>query len=745
MTPLEMLPAQVPDPSTDSPIGSTICPYCGVGCGLNVELRDGLVSRVRGNKAHAGTQGMLCRKAVYLPQAVNAQDRLSFPWLREGRLRPFNRVSWEMAMGWAAERFARIITEHGPDSVGFYISGQLLSEDYYVVNKLAKGFIGTNNVDSNSRLCMSSAVSAYQLALGKDGPPCAYEDLDLANCFLFIGSNAADCHPVLFKRALARRAAQENVGIIVIDPRRTATAREADIHLQLRPGTDLPLLYGLLHVAIRDGLLSREFIEQHTDGWAETQAAALQWDPVRVADATGVTVELLERAARMFASSPASLSFWAMGVNQNTDGVDRSLALINLHLATGHIGRAGAGPFSLTGQPNAMGGREVGGLAALLPGHRLVVNESHRREMEAHWRVPAERIQPKPGLTAVEMFDALASGKMKAVWIAATNPMVSMPNLDAVRAGLERAELVVVQDAYFPTETSEMAHLALPAAQWAEKDGTSTSSERRISYMPALVEAPGRARPDWAIFAELGQRLGYGPAFNFRDAEAVFNEYRESTRGTDMDITGISYERLRTEGGLQWPCPDETSPGTTRLYMDLQFGTANGRARFHAPEWRPQAAPTMEHDLVLTTGRERDQWHTMTRTGNVPQLMKSCPEPYLAVNPDDACRLSIQEGDWVEMQAPEGMSARFQARLTADVPLGTVFAPFHWGTLRNKGGSLNTTTDSAFDPISKQPALKYRIVQVRLAAARATPIPLDASGEAISGNSNPESDKGAAA
>jgi anaerobic selenocysteine-containing dehydrogenase len=722
MTPLEMLPAGPAQPTS----GSTICPYCGVGCGLKVEIRDGSVNRVRGDKDHPGTRGMLCRKAVYLPQAVNAQDRLAYPWFREGRHRPFSRVSWEMAMGWAADRLGQIVRQHGPDSIGFYISGQLLTEDYYVVNKLAKGFIGTNNVDSNSRLCMSSAVSAYQMSLGKDGPPCSYDDIDEADCFVFIGSNAADCHPVLFKRALARRDSS-GATIIAIDPRKTATARKADIHLQLRPGTDLPLLYGLLRVAMRDGLLSDDFVREHTIDWVKTAAVARSWHLDRVADVTGVDPHLIESAARAFGVARAALSFWAMGVNQNTDGVDRSLALINLHLATGQIGRPGAGPFSLTGQPNAMGGREVGGLAALLPGHRLVTNEAHRHEMADHWKIPSDRIQGRAGLTAVEMFEAMADGRLKAVWIAATNPMVSMPDLQTVRAGLERAELVVVQDAYFPTETSEMAHLALPAAQWSEKEGTSTSSERRISYMPALVEAPGRARPDWAIFAELGQRLGYGTAFNFPHAESVFDEYRACTAGTDMDITGVSYRRLRDEGGLQWPCPSEESGGTPRLYADLRFGTPDGRARFHAPEWHPQERPTESHNLVLTTGRERDQWHTMTRTGNVPQLMKSCPEPYLAIHPDDARTLAVEDGDLVELQASHGAPARFPARITDDVPVGAVFAPFHWGTLRNDGGSLNTTTDAAFDPISKQPALKYRIVRIRAIAGRIPLIPVSSA------------------
>jgi anaerobic selenocysteine-containing dehydrogenase len=694
----------------------TICPYCGVGCGLRVELDDERVVRVRGDGAHPGTEGRLCRKAVYLPQTVDAPDRLRFPLRRTQRGGAFRPAGWDEALAWAADELRRIVERHGPDSIGFYISGQLLTEDYYVVNKLAKGYLGTNNVDSNSRLCMASAVVAYQQALGQDGPPCAYADLDLADCFLFVGSNAADCHPVLFQRALRRKAAAPaRVTTIVIDPRRTATAQAADLHLQLQPGTDLPLLYGLLHLLIRDGLVDRDFVAAHTNGWEALSKAAAAWSPARAADLTGVPVELLERAATAFGRAEAVLSFWAMGLNQSTDGVDRSLALINLHLATGQIGRPGAGPFSLTGQPNAMGGREVGGLAALLPGHRQVGNPEHRRQMAELWDLPVARLSPSPGLTGVEMFQALADGRLKAIWIAATNPLVSMPDLATVQAGLERAELVVVQDAYFPTETAELAHLVLPAAQWPEKEGTMTSSERRISYLPALVPPRGAARPDWAIFADLARRLGYGPSFNYAGAERVFEEYQRTTAGTAVDITGLSYERLHREGGVQWPCRSGAEEaGTARLYTDRRFAHPDGRARFLAPVWRPAAeAVGPERPFVLNTGRERDQWHTMTRTGKIPQLMKSCPESYLALHPIDADQLGLAEGDWAEVSAPARGRARFKARVTDEVLPGNVFAPFHWGHHWHSGGALNEITTPDFDPASKQPGLKFSAVRVR--------------------------------
>ena len=696
--------------------GCTVCPYCGVGCGLKVELEGGRVARVRGDATHRGSHGMLCRKAVYLPQAVNAPDRLAQPQMRPRRDQPWQQASWDEALGKAADKIGRIVADHGPDSIAFYLSGQLLTEDYYVVNKLAKGFIGTNNVDSNSRLCMASAVSAYQLALGSDGPPCSYDDFDVADCFLFIGSNAAECHPVLFQRALRRKAADpEGVTIIVVDPRRTATARSADVHVQLRPGTDVPLLQGLLHVLIRDGLVRDQFIRDHTTGWDAVAADAAPWTPDRAGVTCGVAAESIEAVAQRLGKASAVLSCWAMGLNQAVDGVDRSLALVNLHLSTGQIGRPGAGPFSLTGQPNAMGGREVGGLAGLLPGYRSVTNRDHRREVADLWGVPAEQISSRPGRTSVEIFEGLASGELKAVWIAATNPMVSMPDLSVVRRGLERAELVVVQDAYFPTETTQLADIALPAAQWAEKEGVATSSERRISYLPTLVEPPGRARADWEIFTDLGRRLGFGDAFAYTCAEEVFVEYRSSTAATPVDITGVSYARLQQEGAIQWPCPDEGCAGTSRLYTDGRFATPDGRARFHVPTWRQPVSPAPEL-VTLLTGRERDQWHTMTRTRHVPQLMKSCPTPYVAIHPADAARLDLHEDDWAELRVAGRGGSRYAVRITDEVLTGTVFVPFHWGALRHDGGSVNTLVETAIDPRSKQPSLKSQFVELRKAA-----------------------------
>jgi anaerobic selenocysteine-containing dehydrogenase len=701
----------------------TICPYCGVGCGLAVNAdAAGRIARVRGDAGHAGTRGKLCRKAVYLPQAVNADTRNVQPRLRRARRLDLEPADWGSAMDAAAARLRGIVDRFGPDSVAFYLSGQLLTEDYYVANKLAKGFLGTNNLDSNSRLCMSSAVSAYTLAFGVDGPPCSYTDFDLADCMLFIGSNAAECHPVLFQRAIQHRdSARGRVHIMAVDPRQTDTTRAADLHLQLRPGTDVPLLLGLLHVLVEDRLTDQDFIDAHTSGWEAVADLVRAWTPERTARITGVAVGQVQAAARLFGTARRALSCWAMGVNQSVAGVDTSLALINLHLATGQIGKPGAGPFSLTGQPNAMGGREVGGLAGLLPGHRSVTNAEHRADMARLWRIPVERLRAEPGMTGVEMFQGLADGRLKAIWIAASNPAVSMPDLGTVRAGLQRAELVVVQDAYFPTETArDFADVVLPAAQWAERDGTATSSERRVSYLPALAQAPGSGRPDWAIFADLARRLGFAGDFDYPCAESVFDEYRECTRNTSMDLTGLSYARLQREGGIQWPCPEGAPGGTERLYADGRgFGTANGRAHFHLPTWRRSPEqPDETHPLVLTTGRVRDQWHTMTRTGHIPQLLKSCPGPFLALHPSDALELGLADGDLTEVAVRGRGSVMLPARVTDDVPPGTAFAPFHWGGIRHAGGPINDLTNSAFDPISKQPGLKLTAARVRRAAGR---------------------------
>jgi ferredoxin-nitrate reductase len=474
------------------PTTPTQCPYCGVGCGLLADTDDdGRLTTVRGDPLHPANRGRTCRKPLGLPFAVTAPDRALTPLWREDRDARFEPAGWDDVLGTLAGRLRAIVDEHGPDAIAFYISGQLLTEDYYAINKLAKGFLGTNNVDSNSRLCMSSAVAGYTGAFGFDGPPPAYADIALADCLLLLGTNTAACHPILWARIRDRQA--EGAFVICADPRVTPTARNSDLHLPVRPGTDLALLSALLHVVDRDGLTDDAFVEHHTSGWEETVAAAREWSPARAAGVCGVPAERIEQAAHRFASAGAAMALWSMGANQSTVGTLKNRGLINLCLATGQIGRPGSGPLSLTGQPNAMGGRETGGLSHLLPGYRSVADAADRAAMAAHWGVPAASLSPTSGLPAVELFEALEAGTVKAVWVMATNPLVSLPDGRRARAALERAELVVVQDPHHPTETSALAHAVLPAAAWPEKEGTMTSSERRIGLVRRAVAPPGEA------------------------------------------------------------------------------------------------------------------------------------------------------------------------------------------------------------------------------------------------------------
>jgi anaerobic selenocysteine-containing dehydrogenase len=687
---------------------------------MRLEVRDGAVQRVKGDPAHPANWGRLCPKGGTLPQALTAPGRALHPLLRFRRDAPLARVAWDTALDHLADRLRALVAAHGPDAVAVYGSGQFLIEDYYVANKLVKGFLGTNNFDANSRLCMSSAVVGYRETFGHDGPPACYEDIEAAEAFLIVGANVADCHPVLFHRLRTRKATGAGrVGVVVVDPRTTETAALADVHLALRPGTDVALLHALLHVLIAEDLVDQAFIAAHTTGWDALTAVAQEWPPERAAAVCGVAADDIRAAARLYGRAGAALSLWSMGVNQSTQGVAKNRALLDLALATGNVGRPGAGPLSLTGQPNAMGGREVGGLAHLLPGYRTVTNPTDRAEMAALWGVPPECLSPRPGLAAVEMFEALADGRLKAIWIAATNPVVSLPDAALVRRALARAELVVVQDAYHPTETSACADLVLPAAQWAERSGTMTNSERRISLLEQAVLPPGEAWPDWAIFAAVGRRLGFGAAFDYASPAAVFDEYVRCTRGRPTDIGGLSHARLRWEGGIQWPCPSPNHPGTPRLYADGCFATPDGRAHFGAVPYAAPAEPTdAAYPFVLSTGRVRDQWHTMTRTGKIPTLVRTCPAPFVELHPDDAAALGVAADEAVEVRSRRGAIV-VPARPTDRIRPGTVFVPMHWGPLQDgHAAPVNALLHRARDPVSLQPELKHCAVALsRVAAA----------------------------
>jgi assimilatory nitrate reductase catalytic subunit len=695
----------------------SICCYCGVGCGVLIEHDGSRITGVRGDPDHPANFGRLCTKGATLHLSARADLRALAPELRRGRTERRHRATWDEALDFAAGRFAATIGAHGPDAVAFYISGQLLTEDYYVFNKLARALVGTNNIDTNSRLCMSSAVVGYKLTLGADAPPACYADIDHADLFLIAGSNTAYAHPILFRRIEDARARSPHPKLVVVDPRRTDTAAAADLHLAIRPGTDIALCNAMLHVLAADGLVDRGFVAAHTEGFEALERTIRDYPPRRAARICGIDADQIVAAARLFGGARAALSLYCQGLNQSTHGAHNNAAIVNLHLATGQIGRPGAGPLSLTGQPNAMGGREVGGMATLLPGHRDPERPAHRAEIAALWGVPG--LPARPGKTAVELFEAVADGEIKALWIACTNPAQSMPDQRLVRAALERAELVVLQEAYRNTETAAFADVLLPAASWGEKDGTVTNSERRISRVRAAVAPPGEARADWAITADfahrLGRRLGRTDSerlFGWRTPAEIFVEHRETTRGRDLDITGIDYAKLERDGPQQWPLPEGATGGRARLYADGRFPTASGRARFvdtrHAPAAEDADA---RFPLLLNTGRLRDQWHGMSRTGTVARLYSHAPAPRLAMHPADLAARGLAAGDLACVTGRRGEIV-VAVEASAELQPGQVFLPMHWGGRAMRGAGVNTLTSAAFDPLSKQPELKLAAVQV---------------------------------
>jgi assimilatory nitrate reductase catalytic subunit len=708
---------------------STCC-YCGVGCGVIIHSEGARITGLRGDPDHPANFGRLCSKGstLHLTAAahVTQQVRLLEPQFRPQRGGPAVPIAWDHALDLAADRFARIVREHGPNAVGFYLSGQLLTEDYYILNKLGKGLVGTNNVDTNSRLCMSSAVAGYKATLGSDAPPNCYEDLGLAQTVFIAGSNMAWAHPILFRRLEDARRANPAQKWIVADPRRTETAAAADLHLQLLPGTDVALFHGLLHLLLWEGLADTAFIAAHTSGFEALRDRVREYTPKHVAQLCGLKEDDLVQAARWFGSHTPSLSVYCQGLNQSTSGTDKNAALINLHLATGQIGKPGAGPFSLTGQPNAMGGREVGGLANQLSAHRDLANPAHRAEVAMLWGI--DEVPATPGKSAVEMFEAAADGAIKALWIVCTNPAQSMPDQATVRRALERCEFVVLQEAFATTVTAPYADLLLPATTWGEKDGTVTNSERRISRVRAAVPAPGLARDDWAIAVDFARRLEQRlptrrtdgrTLFPYADAESVWNEHRESTRGRDLDITGLSYAALEAKP-QQWPCPEGATSGRTRLYEDGRFATPDARARFVAPAYRPVAeARDARFPFSLTTGRLRDQWHGMSRSGTLGRLFGQAPQPSVDIHPQELARRGWNEGALVHVTSRRG-SILLPLRASDEVAPSQAFIAMHWGEEFASGrasagarlAGVNALMPSAYCPQSKQPELKHAAVKL---------------------------------
>ena len=698
---------------------ASTCCYCGVGCGVLIEHDETRIHDVAGDPNHPANFGRLCSKGSTLHLTGDLAARALYPELRLGKQLGRARTDWDHALEHAADVFADTIREHGPDSVAFYLSGQLLTEDYYAFNKLARGLVGTNNIDSNSRLCMSSAVVGYKRSLGADAPPCAYEDIEQSDCVMIAGSNMAYAHPVLFRRLEEAKARRPEMKVIVVDPRRTDTSDLADLHLAIRPGTDVALFHGLLHLLTGEGRIDREFIDAHTHGFDDLKELAAEYTPAITAEICGISVEALRRCARMIGSAPRFLSLWCMGLNQSTSGSAKNSALINLHLATGQIGRPGTGPFSLTGQPNAMGGRETGSLSNLLPGHREAGNPGDRDEVADYWGVG--QLPSQPGLPAVELFEAVRSGRIKALWIACTNPAQSLPNQQQVHQALAACPFVVVQEAFFTTETCRHADLLLPAASWGEKEGTVTNSERRISHVRRAIAAPGEARPDWAITCDFARRLeqrlrpGQPSLFAFDSPEALFDEFKALTRHRDLDYSALSYDLIDQRGPQQWPFPSTGSQGTPRLYANGVFPTADGRARFVTESFQ---APREDYDgrfpLILNTGRLRDQWHGMSRTGTAARLFGHVEEAVLGLHPEDMRGRHLHDGQLVKVASRQG---RLVLPVQRDDRLqpGHAFLPMHWGDRFLKGLGINVLTQANVDPLSRQPALKQTGIQVEAA------------------------------
>ena len=704
------------------------CPYCGVGCGVIIESEGNQITGVRGDPLHPANFGRLCSKGANLhltaTAAVTQQTRLLQPMQRANRGAAPQRISWDTALTSAAQKFAQVITDHGSDAVGFYISGQLLTEDYYVFNKLAKGLIGTNNIDSNSRLCMSSAVAGYKQTLGADAPPACYDDVNHAGCIFIVGSNTAFAHPILFRRIEDAKKANPAMKIIVADPRRTDTVELADLFLPIQPGTDVMLFNGMLHIMLWEGWINHDFINTHTDGFDALKATVRDCTPELVSQICGIKKEDLHAAAKLFATSKATLSLYCQGLNQSSSGTAKNAALINMHLASKQIGKPGAGPLSLTGQPNAMGGREVGGMANLMSGHRDLANPQHREEIQKLWNVPS--VPSTPGKTAVEMFQAAADGQIKVLWIVCTNPAQSMPDQAVVRKALERAELVIVQEAFATTATCAYADILLPATTWGEKEGTVTNTERRVSRVRPAVAAPGETRNDWSIATEFSRRLekllpakSTQSLFAYETPESVWLEHRESTRGRDLDITGMSYALLEATP-LQWPMREGESAGKERLYENNVFPTASGKANFVNTIYKPVAEPRESRfPFSLTTGRLRDQWHGMSRTGTLGKLFGHVAEPVVQMNIQDMTRRLIKEGDLVHVTSKRG-SILLPVQASKEVGMSQAFIAMHWGEEFLSGQSsngerlagVNAITTSSFCPTSKQPELKHAAVKI---------------------------------
>ena len=682
----------------------TTCPYCGVGCGVRVEMKDGQAN-VRGDEDHPANFGRLCSKGAALGETIDRDGRLLYPEIN-GR-----RAAWDDALDLVAAKFSESIAEHGPDSVAFYVSGQFLTEDYYVANKLMKGFIGSANIDTNSRLCMASSVAGHNRAFGADVVPGTYEDLELADLIVLVGSNLAWCHPVLYQRIAAAKDRRPDMKIVLVDPRRTMTADIADVHLPIRADGDVALFSGLLSWLAEHDALDRAYIAAHTTGFDETLATARAVSLDDICEQTGLTQSDLCSFYALFAKTEKVVTVFSQGVNQSSCGTDKVNTILNCHLASGRIGKPGAGPFSVTGQPNAMGGREVGGLANMLAAHMDIASPAHRDLVQRFWHAPT--IAERPGLKAVQLFQAVADGRIKALWIMATNPVDSMPEADAVAAALKACPFVVVSDVT-QTDTTRFAHVLLPALAWGEKDGTVTNSERRISRQRAFLPAPGEARPDWKIMCDVAARMGFADSFRFVSSADVFAEHaglsgfeNEGTRafdiGTFARISAEGYDRLDP---FQWPLPAGQTVPTARFFAQGAFFTPDWKARFIPTVSDQKKRTSTSYPFILNTGRVRDHWHTMTRTAKSVRLSQHLAEPFVEIHPADAEANGIAEATIVRVATANG-AVLLRALLSPRQSRGSVFVPFHWTDQMAALARVDALVPSRTDPYSGQPALKH--------------------------------------
>jgi assimilatory nitrate reductase catalytic subunit len=693
-----------------SPVHTT-CPYCGVGCGVTVsQTADSLA--IDGDKTHPANFGRLCSKGAALAETLDLEGRLLYPEINA------QTTSWDEALDLVAARFQATMNQYGADAVAFYVSGQLLTEDYYVANKLMKGFIGSGNIDTNSRLCMSSAVAAHKRAFGEDAVPCSYEDVEMADCVVLVGSNTAWCHPVLYQRLKAAKQQRPELKIIVVDPRRTATCDIADLHLPLQAGSDAILFNGLLNYLRREDVLDLGFIEDHTEYFTAAMRTAQESarSIPQVAFLCGLPETSVAEFFRTFAQTEKTVTLFSQGINQSSAGTDKANSIINCHLATGRIGKVGMGAFSITGQPNAMGGREVGGLANMLAAHTDFTPQNTAM-VQRFWQSPV--IAEQAGLKAVALFEAIKQGKVKALWVMATNPAVSLPDANLVRKAMAQCEFVVVSDCVRNTDTTRYADVLLPAATWGEKDGTVTNSERRISRQRAFLPLPAQVKPDWWIISQVAQRLGFKEAFNYQTVADIFREHAAlsgfENNGQRLfnisELATLNNDEYQQLEPIQWPIVN--GQGTARLFTDNRYSTASGKAQFVAITPRlPVNLPDADYPLVLNTGRLRDQWHTMTRTGKTARLMEHAPEPFVTIHPHEAQSLNLIAGCLVKISSRWG-TAIVRLHCSEEQSRGTAFMPMHWNDQFASHAVVGCLVNPAVDPISGQPELKHTPVRIQ--------------------------------